>query len=292
MKMTETTKHQPLLQHTTQSAYRFRLNAEFLFAGRVESNDLVIPLEGISDRHALFFEKEGLWYVVDLASRLGTAVNRQPAFAATLLRDGDEIHFDRQRFSFAHPEQLPVPEELACDDSRRQDRKEDAAVRSTGKPAGKPTSSLQAGSAATSNGTVIMPVVKNGDAWIEVEKGPEPGRRIPLVPGEKIMIARKTGPGNTLIIDDASISRNGHCRLVEDDDGCWRIIDNDSTNGVVVNGRAITTVVLSDGSEIQLGSVVLRYHGTGKAVSNKGTAVAENDFYQNRTIIDNGKTQA
>ena len=290
--MTETTKHQPLLQHTTQSAYRFRLNAEFLFAGRVESNDLVIPLEGISDRHALFFEKEGLWYVVDLASRLGTAVNRQPAFAATLLRDGDEIHFDRQRFSFAHPEQLPVPEELACDDSRRQDRKEDAAVRSTGKPAGKPTSSLQAGSAATSNGTVIMPVVKNGDAWIEVEKGPEPGRRIPLVHGEKIMIARKPGTGNTMVIDDASISRNGHCRLVEDDEGGWRIIDNDSTNGVVVDGRAITTTILTDGSEIQLGSVVLRYHGEGIRQGSVAPVANEGDFYQNRTIIDSGKTQA
>ena len=279
------------MQHTTQSAYRFRLNAEFLFAGRVESNDLVIPLEGISDRHALFFEKEGLWYVVDLASRLGTAVNRQPAFAATLLRDGDEIHFDRQRFSFAHPEQLPVPEELACDDSRRQDRKEDAAVRSTGKPAGKPTSSLQAGSAATSNGTVIMPVVKNGDAWIEVEKGPEPGRRIPLVPGEKIMIARKTGPGNTLIIDDASISRNGHCRLVEDDDGCWRIIDNDSTNGVVVNAVHYHGCSF-DGSEIQLDLSFCRISRNRQLCRTKGTAVAENDFYQNRTIIDNGKTQA
>mgnify|MGYP001210827278 CR=1 FL=1 len=288
--MKETNTSQPLLQHTTQSAYRFRLIGEFMFAGRLDANDLVMPFEGISDRHALFFEKEGLWYVVDLASRLGTSINRHQVHVATLLRDGDEIQFDRQRFSFEHPDQLPVPEELAVDDSRRQVQKHGQADKQAAKVAA--GSSLASGSSAAVNGTVIMPVVKTGDSWIEIVKGPEAGRRIPLVHGEKIMIARKPGTGNTMVIDDASISRNGHCRLVEDDEGGWRIIDNDSTNGVVVDGRAITTVVLSDGSEIQLGSVVLRYHGTGKAVSNKGTAVAENDFYQNRTIIDNGKTQA
>lgn len=290
--MTETNTSQPLLQHTTQSAYRFRLTGEFMFAGRLDTNELVIPLEGISDRHALFFEKEGLWYIVDLASRLGTSVNRNPSHAATLLRDGDEIQFDRQRFSFNHPEQLPVPEELAVDDSRRQDPKQGAAGRSAEKPAGKAMGGASFVSSPAVNGTVIMPVVKSGDSWIEIEKGPDAGRRIPLVRGEKIMIARKPGTGNTLIIDDASISRNGHCRLVEDDEGGWRIIDNDSTNGVVVDGRAITTTVLAEGSEIQLGSVVLRYHGTGSGPAKTGPTPGEGDFYQNRTIIDSGKTQA
>lgn len=283
----------PLLNHTVQKAYRFHLEREFNFIGRLENNDIILPMEGISDRHALVFHKEGFWYIIDLASRLGSRVNKKPAHAAVLLRDGDEIFLDRQCFKFEHSDQLPVPEELAREDAEREEspRGEKANYNAVKQP----QHETDKNKSQSINSTVIMQTVKSGDAWLEIEKGPESGRRIPLIRGEKTTIARKPGPGINVIIDDSSISRNGHCRFVEEESGGWRIIDNDSTNGVVVEGKAITTTVLPDKSEIQLGSVVLRFHAAGGGASTSEQAKVEtsgNDFYQNRTVIDNGKTQA
>lgn len=283
----------PLLTHTAQKAYRFHLECEFNFIGRLESNDIVLPMEGISDRHGLIFYKEGFWYIVDLASRLGTRVNKKTVYAAVLLRDGDEIFLDRQCFKFEHQDQLPVPEELAMEDAERDGspREERANYNAVKSPLHETNKNIS----QSINSTVIMQAVKSGDAWLEIEKGPESGRRIPLISGEKTTIARKPGPGINVIIDDSSISRNGHCRFVEEESGEWRIIDNDSTNGVVVEGKAITTIILRNNSEIQLGSVVMRYHAAGGKVSRSEQAKAEtsgSDFFQNRTVIDNGKTQA
>lgn len=68
-------------------------------------------------------------------------------------------------------------------------------------------------------------------------------------------------PECDVTLDDPSVSRR-HARLRSDDDG-WRIEDLGSTNGVQVNGVHVGDARLHDGDDVKLGSVRLRFLGSG-----------------------------
>lgn len=69
---------------------------------------------------------------------------------------------------------------------------------------------------------------------------------------------------------DASVSRR-HASIMYADGG-FRIVDNESRNGVYVNGRRVQSCWLSAGDEIQIGGFVLRFAVTNGAVqSNSAT---------------------
>jgi hypothetical protein len=72
---------------------------------------------------------------------------------------------------------------------------------------------------------------------------------------ESVRVGRS--PAADLVIDDASVSRR-HAVVVRRDDRTV-ILDDRSRNGVVVNGARVQDAVLSDGDEIALGNVALRY---------------------------------
>ncbi len=89
--------------------------------------------------------------------------------------------------------------------------------------------------------------------YIEVQ-GPDRTLLIPLG-AEVIHIGR--GLAADLHLDDSSVSRR-HAILVPWLSG-HRILDDRSSNGTFVNGRRIEQSDISDGDEIVLGRVVLRY---------------------------------
>jgi predicted component of type VI protein secretion system len=59
------------------------------------------------------------------------------------------------------------------------------------------------------------------------------------------------------VVDDANVSRR-HCELSLKD-GDWFIADLQSTNGVAVNGRSVSSTRLAPGDEITLGTAKLRF---------------------------------
>jgi FHA domain len=92
-----------------------------------------------------------------------------------------------------------------------------------------------------------------------------PGRYLALeTGGDPVVLGLGEGsvrvgrsPSADLVIDDASVSRR-HAVVV------WRdartvILDDRSRNGLVVNGARVQDAALSDGDEIALGNVALRY---------------------------------
>ena len=89
--------------------------------------------------------------------------------------------------------------------------------------------------------------------YIEMQ-GPEQTLLIEL--GEEVV---HIGRGLTaeLHLDDASVSRR-HAILLPRVSGA-RILDDRSSNGTFVNGRPIQQHDLSDGDEIAIGRVLLRY---------------------------------
>jgi len=259
------------LQHVGYQNIKFKINKEFTFIGRIDDNDFAIPLEGISDRHAFIFHKEGNFYLVDLKSRLGTTHNEKPVVEPVLLNNGDQVAFDRQLFGVVNPDQP-------------------AAAPVVGSAPVQAAAPAAAAVNDDSNKTMQVNIKDLSNAHFVIDKGPEKGEQLFLSLTGKNMIARKAISEDAIVIDDSSISRNGHCSIVKKSDG-WHIKDNKSTNGVVVNDNAVTETVLFDGAIVKLGDVTLSFHDEESA---GGATIAitkeekEEAVWEQKTIIDDG----
>ena len=76
--------------------------------------------------------------------------------------------------------------------------------------------------------------------------------RLPIVVGKL--------PGNDLLLPGEAVSRT-HCRLVPTGVH-WRLEDQNSTNGLYVNGQRVAEFELHHGDRIHIGDYELRYfHG-------------------------------
>lgn len=90
-------------------------------------------------------------------------------------------------------------------------------------------------------------------AFLIIESGPESGRRVDL--GGALVIGRQSRSG--LTIQDPKASRE-HTRL-EPAAGAWAVVDLESRNGTMLNGRKIQREFLSAGDRITIGQTVLRF---------------------------------
>ncbi len=78
---------------------------------------------------------------------------------------------------------------------------------------------------------------------------------LPLHAGAVTRIGR--GLSADVHLDDASVSRR-HARVVERSGRAW-LLDDRSMNGSWVNGRRVDAAILTNGDEIVLGRVTLRF---------------------------------
>jgi FHA domain len=93
----------------------------------------------------------------------------------------------------------------------------------------------------------------------------EPGRYLEVQGARETLLVRlereitRIGRGLAadLRLDENSVSRR-HAMLIHDDSGA-RILDDRSSNGTFVNGRRVEQATLSNGDQLMLGRVVLRY---------------------------------
>jgi hypothetical protein len=90
--------------------------------------------------------------------------------------------------------------------------------------------------------------------YLLAEGGGCDGVLLPLI-GDVTHIGR--GPGATLSFDDSTVSRR-HAIIVRRA-GTTRILDDRSTNGLIVNGRYATEAELHDGDVLVIGRLVLTY---------------------------------
>lgn len=79
------------------------LDAERLTVGTLESNDVVVDVDGVSRAHAVFERFGDTWCVRDLGSRNGTFVNGERIIGERALHSGDEILLGRLRLLFRGP---------------------------------------------------------------------------------------------------------------------------------------------------------------------------------------------
>ena len=79
------------------------LEKDLTVIGKLElASDAVIPVATVSRVHAKIRKREDAYYLADLNSRNGTAVNGKmlPGGEEWLLQDGDEIDFAQARYIF------------------------------------------------------------------------------------------------------------------------------------------------------------------------------------------------
>jgi pSer/pThr/pTyr-binding forkhead associated (FHA) protein len=93
------------------------------------------------------------------------------------------------------------------------------------------------------------------NARLEVQDGSRAGDVLPLDKVGSFTIGR--GSDRSLQVDDKAISRR-HCRVDCDGEFFW-LIDEDSHNGTIVNGRKITKCMLFDGDVIRIGHVQMTF---------------------------------
>ena len=92
-------------------------------------------------------------------------------------------------------------------------------------------------------------------AWLRVEAGPDTGREFQLIQG-KMVIGRQSS--NHVVLDDPNVSRQ-HASLVFERGG-YSLVDLGSTNGTLVNEKAVTRHRLRNGDRIRLGQTELIFH--------------------------------
>lgn len=74
--------------------------AEQITFGRGAENDIVIPENFVSHRHAVIYQQGGQYVVEDLGSRNHTYVNGQPLQGAAYIKTGDVIRIGMAEFQF------------------------------------------------------------------------------------------------------------------------------------------------------------------------------------------------
>jgi hypothetical protein len=91
-----------------------------------------------------------------------------------------------------------------------------------------------------------------------VDDSPVLREGVPFTIGSALTIGR--ADGNDVVLDDNVVSGQ-HARVISP----GTVIDNESTNGTYVNGKAIRgRATLRHGDILQVGSTVFRYEGPGR----------------------------
>ncbi len=101
-----------------------------------------------------------------------------------------------------------------------------------------------------------LPPAISVSAYLEIETGPEQGRTLEVPEDGSIGIGRVEG--NDLVLADRRVSRR-HCRIEHDGAHYW-LIDCDSRNGTVLNGRTVRRSLLYDGDVVEVGQTELTVH--------------------------------
>lgn len=92
-------KGTPMLVFEQGGSRNFYITKNLIFLGRSESNDLIIKSQGVSYRHAKIERVGSRYKLLDLSGAGNTFVNNRRV-EQRMLRVGDEITLDNQRFKF------------------------------------------------------------------------------------------------------------------------------------------------------------------------------------------------
>ena len=236
--------------------------------GRQEGNTIRLTERNVSRRHAKLVRRDGAVLVEDLGSYNGIRVNGDKIDSVYEVNEGDliqigdydlAVQYEDSPRAVARP--APAAREKSAPEEPLDSQDEPNA------PQGAPRAKKHE-STAVINATQ-MPTRSRNVVDVPVEQAPRlvvitsefTGREFACIRSE-IKIGRTED--NDIAIDHRSLSRN-HCKVVREEDGEWKVIDLQSSNGVKVNGEQYGQCALHSGDVIELGHISLKFLAPGEA---------------------------
>ncbi|MGX5202639.1 FHA domain-containing protein [Aliikangiella sp. IMCC44632] len=207
--------------------------------GRDKEAEITLPLSFISRQHAKIALRKEKVYIEDLNSSNGTYVNGEKIKSAEL-RNGDELRLDQFAFSVIGP--------VSKLDSKPRTVVRDAIAKGSIKKSATPTNPDQ-------KKTLADKTVYLHGLSAEIRG------KVFTIPNVDNHISRMLG--HHLSTSERSVSAR-HVYLSETDYG-WEIRNNGASDGLLVNGKMQSRVVLQDGDEVTVGGTHLKFQCSGNA---------------------------
>lgn len=193
--------------------------------GRSADNDIAIPEQHVSRRHAVISFRDGIFMIADLGSANGVFVNDKRLTDPFPLAHGDIIRLYVPILNFSA---------MVTEEEHQQ---------------------------AKLTGTLIVAAGSGGCPTLTITAGPQEGVEIPILT-PSLTIGRATRNATwDISLQDRAVSRP-HAEIASQPDGGWIIQDLGSANGTTVNGVPIdahTPHSLSDGYVITLGETTILF---------------------------------
>jgi uncharacterized protein (TIGR02996 family) len=82
------------------AATRFPFRKNEITLGRADGNDLILPADHVSRRHARLVIKDGKFIIVDLKSTHGTFVNGRRLTSPLVIRESDDLRIDEYKLEY------------------------------------------------------------------------------------------------------------------------------------------------------------------------------------------------
>ncbi len=140
-----------------KSGNRYPLNMWETSVGRSKSCDVVLPYDTVARSHAVITRRIDGWYIHDLLTKAELKVNGETVELKTIIKDGDIIHFGKNRFRF---EIIDDPVQAV---GKRKNRNKNTAEQ---KPATRTTPASRPASEAQSKPTAPKPGGYANDAQL------------------------------------------------------------------------------------------------------------------------------
>src|SRR5438270_11589089 len=267
--------------------------------GRQDGNTIRLTERNVSRRHARLVKENGNVLIEDLGSYNGVRVNGEKITGRTRIKEGNLVEIGDYELGIqgkidaptmtpvagsarpptippgavktARPATLP-PQPVTSPALAIQEPMEKTVPR-----AEKPAPPLMTPNPSAGGATAIIRVSDMSKAAPQVEvrdlersqmprlvglAGPFRGKELYLMRTE-VKFGRTDE--NDIVADHQSVSR-AHARFVLDE-GQWKVIDNESANGVRVNGDAYAISSLKPGDVVELGHLKFRFCGPGEKFS-------------------------
>ncbi|MDQ3263895.1 MAG: FHA domain-containing protein [Myxococcota bacterium] len=267
--------------------------------GRQEGNTIRLTERNVSRRHARLLRQNGHVVVEDLGSYNGIRVNGEKIAEPAQVRSGDLIQIGDydlaiQEEAQAHPltppgmapvvqAPTPVPPAHAppAAPPHLEEEGHEDTLRSRKSPVADSVGEERAEAAAPA---AERDARRQSTAVIRIDKLEGSSRReiqeldATFAPRLVVMNTELAGreyacirtqlhlgrtEENDIQIDHRSMSRT-HAKLVQDEQGDWRVVDLQSANGLRINGESYGQAALASGDVLELGHVKLKFLAPGE----------------------------
>lgn len=255
-----------------RSGKAYPLDKPAIMIGRIESCDIHIQTTVLSREHAVVLVAAARVLIKDLDSTNGTFVNSMRIHTPTALHHGDVVTIGAEKLVFIAPDSFEE-EGNTCGIGERLESS--AYLNNTSSKTMLKSNYLQGEDSPfqiqqpKTTGSFLETIEerltdrkidkRRVPAVLVCRSGKEKGRivelKLPLGAEKNWVIGRSDL--SDVVLDDPTVS--GQHAIIRCQDDRWELIDNDSTNGVKLNGIGVSEAECQDADIISVGTVELLF---------------------------------